>query len=1331
TQGGGIAFNADKDFWYLSGCGYPKQWENSADGIGSIYLGSGTLQSNGGDIILKAGGDINSDGALIDSAGGNIEAIAGFDFAYGPHEDTYEMKKVIVGYEKKCFFCFCKYVPIYDWVEEKVADGAEGNDNPSSGGDINLYNSDVLAQGGNILMRATNITAINSLIETISNPHPSVSIRLLADNQIELGSSMVHAKTDHQCGLTSAFIELYTKYGDILLHGSGSDVIAEVEHSGFAKVELNAGDDISINHSRVKALVGDWGHAEVELDARGICWRNGDITVESNSEILAKVGEGENSALVDFDADDDIEIYNSTVKAVNDSLGRAKVKFVAGDNIKLVSSLVKALANNAWLGCLFGDPTALVDFYTSHGDISLSGSGSDVIAEVENSGSAKAKFNAAGDIYINDSRVKAKVGDWGHAEVEFDARGICRNDGDIILDDSEILAKVGGGDKTALVDLNAEDDIRLFNSDVKALNETCGLAKVLLRAHDEVELGRSLVRAQTNFGESFVEIHTDRGDITLWGSGSDVIAESVYGYKAKVKFNAGDDIELYDSSVKAKAGGMFSHAEVEFDARGGCHKDGDIILDDSEVLAKVGGGDKTAVIDFDADDDIRLFNSTVKALNETWGPATILLRADDEIELGSSIVQAKANQFCGLTAAFVELYTKYGDILLYGSGSDVIAEVVNSGFAKVHLNAGDDISINHSRVKALVGNWGHAEVELDARGICWHKGDITVENDSQVLAKVGSGENSAIVDLDADDDIKIENSTVEAINNTCGLAKVLLNAGDNIVIDQDSVVSAYTSGGLAGVLALAGGEINAAGLVQAISNYGVAGVALLALRDIYAGNVQASGNSIDVIAVIEALLGYCVGTGIDIGAQYPYASGILLGSLLGDITLGNISADMVLAAALGLDGEGSIYDEGDVYAHYLGLLARNDIGTALTPINTDVDILSAFSYDEGNIYINEANDIELGLYLPVSMWVPMPTVIEPTGFALRVLNGGDYEWRQVLALGASVAANDGIIHITSAGNMVVNSVVSPRGGVFLESTEGSIYAGKGWCPANLSGQQQNGLFLMDVSDTQWGTIGEISDFAALMAGVPDLPPGPNVIAGGYSYFSTPNGTIGIGSQDLSLSELTLDNFYNPVHVCIQVIENSHSALPEGVPADAGLTMNIGGTTAPDFAINTGDGNGPLGVSGAIMGIVRPGVTAVTGVYPSPALYPTDPDIATLYPPGYVFYEDTDSTCCSPLYGPEAANIGNALQIWPEPLFDIDPKYLANTIAKYFRAYYELLDGFRVVFVEPAKPTEFFSYHPLTPTDSSAFDEIALDVGAYDFIAGNIKLKKALAPYFGQ
>ncbi|RKY42550.1 MAG: hypothetical protein DRP80_06655, partial [Candidatus Omnitrophota bacterium] len=197
----------------------------------------------------------------------------------------------------------------------------------------------------------------------------------------------------------------------------------------------------------------------------------------------------------------------------------------------------------------------------------------------------------------------------------------------------------------------------------------------------------------------------------------------------------------------------------------------------------------------------------------------------------------------------------------------------------------------------------------------------------------------------------------------------------------------------------------------------------------------------------------------------------------------------------------------------------------------------------------------------------------------------------------------------------------------------------------------------------------------------------------------------------------------------------HPALPSGYspemvptpygPRPVGLTLNIGGATTS--TIDTGDGNGPLGVSGMIEGIVRPGVTAVTGVNPSPAIDNTS--TTPLNPPGYVFYNDADTNCCSPLYGPDPTGEG-FLQIWPEPVNETGLSQLMSALMRRFPVYYEILSPSQFLNFEPATPIGLYAYHPITETDSSAFDEITLDAGAYEFIQDNINLKKSLAPYFG-
>ncbi|RKY39070.1 MAG: hypothetical protein DRP76_03755, partial [Candidatus Omnitrophota bacterium] len=90
THGGGLTLLADHPDWYKAGFGYPKQWTNVGDGIGDIYLGSGSLITNGGRFRMKAGGNIYLDNGYIDSGGAHIDIVADAYYSYNAHPTTYD-----------------------------------------------------------------------------------------------------------------------------------------------------------------------------------------------------------------------------------------------------------------------------------------------------------------------------------------------------------------------------------------------------------------------------------------------------------------------------------------------------------------------------------------------------------------------------------------------------------------------------------------------------------------------------------------------------------------------------------------------------------------------------------------------------------------------------------------------------------------------------------------------------------------------------------------------------------------------------------------------------------------------------------------------------------------------------------------------------------------------------------------------------------------------------------------------------------------------------------------------------------------------------------------
>jgi len=301
----------------------------------------------------------------------------------------------------------------------------------------------------------------------------------------------------------------------------------------------------------------------------------------------------------------------------------------------------------------------------------------------------------------------------------------------------------------------------------------------------------------------------------------------------------------------------------------------------------------------------------------------------------------------------------------------------------------------------------------------------------------------------------------------------------------------------------------------------------------------------------------------------------------------------------------------------------------------------------------------------------------------------------IVSLDGSIAQNSGRIlaekgaYLTAADDMAVNNVSVYNGGVFLKAVNGSIFATE-----------------------------VFSD--------PDGGPGQkNVAAKGYSYFSAPSGTIGVGTP-------ADETVYNPIDVCIEVVDGSYTAVPTGFTPRAGLTLQMGGDTAPGYLIDTGDGNGPLGVSGAIRMVARPGVTAITGLYPSP-----DIDLISdggIIPPGYAFYEEIGEPCCDVSVTPPPRFTGKEgpgtydiiTQIWPGPrritdgasaatIYGLIGQDLRFKIPKKF-----LVDTFQITYNHgPIELTsgQVFFYHPLF--DMNMYEMPAIGIDAYEFIEGAI------------
>lgn len=1051
------------------------------------------------------------------------------------------------------------------------------------------------------------------------------------------------------------------------------------------------------------------------------------IITDVNSVALASG----NELTVSLDPDNIINVVVDEQANVNPESKAAGVinagQIKAGSKVLLTAEVMNGIFDNAINNSGIIEARDIV--ISGNGDIELSGARPDkgVKASASNGTSSVKVESTEGNINIANTEVSARIyddeeGGNGRAQVELLAGD---SDSTITVNNSIISAKVEGyGDAT--VRLRAGRYNRYENSgSYYSFSESLNGGAILISGGSElwadvVGYGEAYVKLEAGgvfseylyptsivINDSSIGAYVGEGwaDIDILDGNSSSSIYNGYSYRDESEHYYGGHVDLNGSLIKALVRNGYGYDWAEVFIRAGA-----VNINDTDVFAEVVGFGN-AEVDIDGiyyysrnsgwDGDYSYFYENVgggtvdiiggSAILATTngGDASVYIEAGPEAGIGPA--DSSISQYDG------EIKPTYINI----AGSSAVADVNGQGHAEVYLGS-DYGELDLGMLESIIGVGDLTDLldlssEGDIGGPIY--GPITVTGSTLHAEAEGPGEYSdtagtAVVAMATADDLTISDSMVSA--NDLQLAGVALYSEGDININAGSTLSAATTDGLAGVVGLAYGSLTSEGNIVADGGEGFGVAALLAEENILANNVAARGNS-DVVPLLESLAEdylrsqYSGDVSFAVESKFSYGSGILLASMDGDVTLGNLNADAVAATAL----SGSIYDLGDVNAHLLLLVAGGSIGSAAAPVRTDVDILAAYSGiygGSGDIYVQEANDLELGLYLPIIM----------TESDVGTFNE---------ILGISTAANDGIVHVVSEGDMIVNSVISPRGGVFLQSTNGSIYAGRGWNsfvfsesrPVSFLGLSLEDLN-MDITETGWQEEIEFTAFAPVVYDNPQEFGNLNVISGGYSYFSSLKGTIGVGNPEAKDSLM----------------------------------------------------------SGGILGVVQPGVEAVTGVYPS-----SDFDLVYGPPPGIVQYYDMYSSEGPQQIWPKNSVEGplsfeSPLQVYVEAFEGSAPAVRAGFIPQAgltlqfgspvpspvpsdgdgafqgagalnptLRAYYEIMKNYRVVSFEPATPTTFFGYHPLTPTDMSAFDGIVLDAGAYEFISDSIRMKKNLAPYFGQ
>ncbi|MEM7816573.1 MAG: hypothetical protein QXZ20_01525, partial [Candidatus Aenigmatarchaeota archaeon] len=238
--------------------------------------------------------------------------------------------------------------------------------------------------------------------------------------------------------------------------------------------------------------------------------------------------------------------------------------------------------------------------------------------------------------------------------------------------------------------------------------------------------------------------------------------------------------------------------------------------------------------------------------------------------------------------------------------------------------------------------------------------------------------------------------------------------------------------------------------------------------------------------------------------------------------------------------------------------------------------------------------------------------------------------------------------------------------------------------------------LSGIVTSNFGSVSINSDLGSIYA----FGSGLHIVAQD-AVLSAPNGVVG-----------TILNYPNPGYG------------PINVDIAKTLTIIAGKASLPlvDGSITVYNSGSFWPVSANIVGTVG-GSTVYTGKYPG------DPNANIVIQPATSLFP------LALIFNPAGYVFFNGIEIWPnlpKPTTGISQDMLnqLNSATGLRSLYYEILASFRLISIDMATPL-FFAYHPLTPTDFTAFDGIVLDIGAYEFIENNLNIRdrSRLYPFY--
>jgi hypothetical protein len=980
---------------------------------------------------------------------------------------------------------------------------------------------------------------------------------------------------------------------------------------------------------------------------------------------------------------------------------------VEGDNINIIANTGDITASTV-IGMNTAGAMASISLQANAGDIIIPNGGF-ISATVIGSGTsdtANIYMNASGNITISSSLITAFAVS-GSATIDLTA-----TNGAIGITDSFIASTViGNGAST--IDINAEaGDVTISKDIINAIVGGTNLSdeqpNITINAGGDITIDPATILVAVHNGNATINLQasgaisiTDKSSIT-----ADAPAPSVGNGTSAVTITANGTggITIDDSKVIASVPGNGSSI-VAITANAG----GITITDDSNINAIVGGTNSL--------DSASVTLTAYDGGSITIGASTITAQVKD----GAAAISLDTDATTDSATAGTSISITDSDLTAFVTGTNAIG-----GSAGITIDAGTTVTINTAAtsldtILANVAGEGSSTIAITANG-----GDVIITNGG--IMAITEGGSSSTITIKASGDIMIDPSIISTVaggsgdSETPDPAEITITANGSITI-ATSTITAQAQDGIASITLGAGDAINVtdSGIIASVTDAS----AITGINESASVGMTTTSGLISITdSGVTALVAGDGTSAITITAG-------------GDVTIAGSGISVLTNGSNPLDAASvSMSASGTITMGSSAILAQIPDGSAMVNLTATN---GAISITDSGIMASVIDDGATTGLATVTITSGSTSTSVVDGVTVTTLTGGDITMSNS-GIEASVAGDGSSIVEMTAYNGAITETNSSNigaqvnGGADSDITSISMIA-NGDITINSSTIISSG-YDSSVSLFANGSIVGVNDgqddiqtvYLNLFAS--DSIYG-DYMPSGLNYPPAANGFLTTNAQFITAGAYNNIQIYDINSVTLQSVVVTNVNYYGNVTLEA-LNGDITGgnasnLTPPDILT----GNLYLYASGSISGnypTTGGSLTTNAGYILDSASSISIYDILTGGARGVVLSNASPASIDIVANGSITVDYVSAfsknLNInTPEPILlgggDNDQIQTAAGGVSYDHS---LGSGYE------AEPT-FFFYHPLSDIDSSSFDNIVLDAGAYEFIEDELKNFKGVVPGF--